>query len=182
MDSSAEAPRPTGPRVIKRYANRKLYDTRDSRYVTLREIEGLIRSGEDIRIVDHATSEDLTSVTLAQVLLEQEKKGGKLLPSALRELIGGKVIASIRDGAVGKLFRRGEGAEPAAPAGPASKRVAEALEQGKGALDELQKRIDERVRAAVTTLAPWTALQAEVRRLAERVEALERALQQGPQE
>ena len=171
-------------RVIKRYANRKLYDTRDSRYVTLSEIEVLVRGGEDVRIIDNGTKEDLTSVTLAQVLLEQEKKGGRLLPSALRDLIharGEKIIASIREGAVGKLIRRAEPAEPAAagPAATPAKRVAEAIAEGREALDEWQKRIDDRVRAALQNLAPWAQLQAEVRRLSERVEALEKALREG---
>lgn len=184
MDSSAEAPRPAGARVIKRYANRKLYDTRDSRYVTLREIEALVRSGEDVRIIDNGTKEDLTSVTLAQVLLEQEKKGGKLLPSALRDLIhsrGEKIIASIREGAVGKLIRRGDAAEAPAPTPPQAtptRRVAEAIAEGREALDEWQKRIDERIRAALQTLVPWAQLQAEVKRLSERVDALERDLRE----
>ena len=61
------------PRVIKRYANRKLYDTRDSRYVTLPQIAELVRGGEDVQIIDNRTKENLTSVTLAQIIYESEK-------------------------------------------------------------------------------------------------------------
>ncbi len=61
-------------RVIKRYPNRKLYDTEGKQYISLERIAGLIRGGEDIHVVDHATHEDLTTVTLTQVIFEQEKR------------------------------------------------------------------------------------------------------------
>jgi len=54
--------------VIKRYSNRKLYDTQESRYVTLEEIEEMIRAGKEIAVVDAASGEDLTSVTLAHAM------------------------------------------------------------------------------------------------------------------
>lgn len=66
--------------VIKRYSNRKLYDTDSKRYVTLEDLSDFIRRGEDVRVVDHVTGEDLTSVTLLQVIFEEEKKIGGLLP------------------------------------------------------------------------------------------------------
>ena len=69
--------------VIKRYSNRKLYDTQESQYVTLDELEGMIRAGKEIRVLDAATSEDLTSVTLAQILLENERAHRTTLPAAL---------------------------------------------------------------------------------------------------
>ncbi len=65
---------------IKRYSNRKLYDTQAGQYVTLDDIAGFIRSGEDVRVVDHASGRDLTAVTLMQVLFQEEKKIGELLP------------------------------------------------------------------------------------------------------
>jgi len=66
--------------VIKRYANRKLYDTDSKRYVTLEDLADSVRKGEDVRVVDHVTGEDLTSLTLMQVIFEEEKKIGGLLP------------------------------------------------------------------------------------------------------
>jgi polyhydroxyalkanoate synthesis repressor PhaR len=76
------------PYVIKRYSNRKLYDTEESRYVTLDEIEEMIRDGKEIAVVDAATGEDLTSVTLAQIILENERSHRAALPSAfLHQLI-----------------------------------------------------------------------------------------------
>ena len=76
------------PYVIKRYSNRKLYDTQESRYVTLEEIEEMIRGGREISVVDAASGEDLTSVTLTQIILENERNHRANLPSAfLHQLI-----------------------------------------------------------------------------------------------
>ncbi len=82
-------------RVIKRYANRKLYDTQHSRYVTLDQISMMIREGDDVKIIDNKSKEDLTSVTLAQIIFEEEKKQKSFLPlQAMRNIIqtGGKSI------------------------------------------------------------------------------------------
>ena len=74
--------------VVKRYSNRKLYDTQESRYVTLEELEELIRAGKEISVVDVSTGEDLTSVTLAQIILEKERNHRATLPTAfLHQLI-----------------------------------------------------------------------------------------------
>ena len=83
------------PRLVKRYQNRKLYDTTASRYVTLDDIATLIRQGEDCQIVDNQNGDDLTSVTLTQIIFEQEKKKKSLLPLAtLRNIVqsGGERI------------------------------------------------------------------------------------------
>ncbi|MFP6626193.1 MAG: polyhydroxyalkanoate synthesis regulator DNA-binding domain-containing protein [Deltaproteobacteria bacterium] len=60
-------------RIIKRYANRKLYDKHASRYVTLDGIAELLRKGEDIKVIDNDSGDDLTAVTFAQIILEEEK-------------------------------------------------------------------------------------------------------------
>lgn len=74
--------------VIKRYSNRKLYDTQESRYVTLDELEEMIRAGKEISVVDAASGEDLTSVTLTQIILENERSHRGALPTAfLHQLI-----------------------------------------------------------------------------------------------
>lgn len=69
--------------LIKRYPNRKLYDTEAKQYITLDEIAGKIRQGEEVRVIDHASGEDLTAVTLTQIIFEQEKKQGGFLPRAV---------------------------------------------------------------------------------------------------
>lgn len=76
--AAAEATEPR-QRIIKRYPNRKLYDTEQSCYVTLDEIASMVKAGIDVRIIDNKTNEDITSVTLAQVLFEEEKKKKNLL-------------------------------------------------------------------------------------------------------
>ncbi len=76
------------PTLIKRYANRKLYDQSRSRYVTLEELEELIRQGREIRVVDAVSGEDLTSLTLAQIILENQRDRRSALPTSfLHQLI-----------------------------------------------------------------------------------------------
>ena len=69
--------------LIKRYPNRKLYNTDAKRYITLDTIADLIRDGNDVEVRDHETGEDLTGVTLSQVIFEREKKDSGYLPSVL---------------------------------------------------------------------------------------------------
>jgi polyhydroxyalkanoate synthesis repressor PhaR len=87
--------------MIKRYPNRKLYDTEAKRYITLDGIAELIRDGQEVMIVDHTTEEDLTAVTLTQIIFEQEKKAGGFLPkSVLTGLVrtGGDTLNTLRRG------------------------------------------------------------------------------------
>ncbi len=85
--------------VIKRYPNRKLYDTEAKRYITLNGIATLIRQGDDVQVIDHKTEEDLTAVTLTQIIFEQEKKKAGFLPkSVLTGLVqaGGDTLNVLR--------------------------------------------------------------------------------------
>jgi polyhydroxyalkanoate synthesis repressor PhaR len=85
--------------VIKRYPNRKMYDTEAKQYITLEGIAALIRQGEDVSVLDHATGEDLTALTLSQIIFEQEKRHSGFLPrSVLTGLIqaGGDTLSSLR--------------------------------------------------------------------------------------
>jgi polyhydroxyalkanoate synthesis repressor PhaR len=181
VDSRApEAPdRNPGPRVIKRYANRKLYDTRDSKYVTLNQIAEFVRSGEDVQIIDNNTKENLTHVTLAQIIYEEEKHEAKSKSSigTLREFIqqgGEKVITSLREGPIGKLIRREpEGDEKA------TDKAAEKVGEKTGPLEELKHLADDRVRALLTSaVGTVQSLQAEVKRLQARIDELEAKLVQ----
>jgi polyhydroxyalkanoate synthesis repressor PhaR len=72
--------RTDGARVIRRYGNRKLYDTEARRYVTLEELAGLVAAGTDVAVLDQKTGEDLTNPTLVQVLLEAVKGGKNRIP------------------------------------------------------------------------------------------------------
>jgi len=74
--------------VIKKYGNRRLYDTSTSQYINLEEIATLIRNGKDVRVVDAKTGQDLTRVTLTQIVVEDAKGGPTGLPlELLRQLI-----------------------------------------------------------------------------------------------
>ena len=81
--------------VIKKYANRRLYDTSGSRYINLEDIAGLVRNGKDLQVIDAKTGEDLTRVTLTQIITEDAKGQPTGLPlELLRQLI----VASDRVG------------------------------------------------------------------------------------
>jgi len=92
--------------IIKRYPNRKLYDTSAKKYITLEEISLLIHQGEDVQVIDNKTSEDITALTLSQIILEQEKKHAGILPrSVLTSLIrsGGNRISALQKSLVPQL-------------------------------------------------------------------------------
>ncbi len=74
-------------RLIKRYPNRKFYDTEDKRYVSLEDIASLVRAGDEIQVVDNKSRRDITSLTLSQVLREQERRKSFLPQSLLSSLI-----------------------------------------------------------------------------------------------
>ena len=75
--------------VIKKYANRRLYDTSTSQYVTLDYLRDLVKKGTDFQVIDAKSGEDLTRGVLAQIIFEEEARGANLLPvDFLRQLIG----------------------------------------------------------------------------------------------
>lgn len=75
-------------KIIKRYQNRKLYDTQQSCYVTLDDIAKMIRTNEDVMVIDNKTKNDITAATLTQIIFEAEKKASQYAPLfTLREII-----------------------------------------------------------------------------------------------
>ncbi len=154
-------------RVVKRYQNRKLYDTSSSRYVTLDDIATLIREGEDVQVIDNQNQEDLTSVTLTQIIFEQEKKKKSLLPlNTLRGIIqsgGEKIVGFVqssiessvssithaRDEAVGKI------------------------EEGKHLIKEF---VDDKIKPAIDSVSVLPALHSEIRTLKKKIDHLEEKL------
>lgn len=85
--------------LIKRYPNRKLYNTETKQYITLEGVASLIREGEEVQVLDHATGEDLTTLTLTQIIFEQEKKQSGFLPqNVLTGLVqaGGDTLGALR--------------------------------------------------------------------------------------
>jgi polyhydroxyalkanoate synthesis repressor PhaR len=191
-------------RLIKRYANRKMYDARASRYVTLDGIADLVRAGEDLRIIDNDTGEDLTPLIFAQIIFEEEKrKNGLLELPVLRWIIqrggatvqeilnqvdrGREAFVNVRDLAekgMKQLLQGGEpgaaeapGAKRHAPAGAGSRRLLEEiLEAPQKQLELLQHRIDAQVRASIERLTAHPAIQNELQRIEASVKSLERQL------
>jgi polyhydroxyalkanoate synthesis repressor PhaR len=190
-------------RVIKRYSNRKLYDTRDSRYVTLLQIAEMVRRGEDVQIIDNTTKEDKTEVTLALAISEELKTKPRSVPlGTLRTLIqerGEKLLTSLRDGPIGRLIpsthpepleaeteadrsaAEQSGVAAAEPEAVEEKKrqedarmsLSELVASSRHTLDQWQQAIDERVRAVLPGFMALHELRDEVRRLAQRVEELE---------
>lgn len=84
----ADAKRDTGPIVIKKYANRRLYNTATSSYVTLDHLAQMVRDGTDFQVFDAKTGEDITRQVLTHIIVEEENKGENMLPLGfLRQLI-----------------------------------------------------------------------------------------------
>ncbi len=186
------------PKVIKRYTNRKLYDTVESRYVTLDEIAEMVKRGVEVKIVDNRSKEDLTSVTLAQIVFEEEKKKNQMPLSVLREIIrrpseslSGFIksevsprVQSFKDEAgsrLDRLLRREEGGTEGAEgtaAPPTETTGPEFLKTSQRAFEEWQKKLDERVRHAVeNVLGGLPALGRDMQQLLSRIEALEKKLE-----
>ncbi|MCB1197589.1 MAG: polyhydroxyalkanoate synthesis regulator DNA-binding domain-containing protein [Bdellovibrionota bacterium] len=75
-------------RMIKKYQNRKLYDTKNSCYITLEDIAKMVKVGEEVRVIDNKTKNDVTSIILTQILVDQEKATKSILPlTMLRDII-----------------------------------------------------------------------------------------------
>jgi polyhydroxyalkanoate synthesis repressor PhaR len=87
--------------LIKRYANRKLYNTATSRYITLRGIAEILERGDEVRVIDNETGEDMTAVTLSQILVDTERGGRSVPGSLLSELFqrgGSALVDRLRQG------------------------------------------------------------------------------------
>ncbi len=171
MDSPAPGDdRRLTARLVKRYGNRKLYDTSESRYVTLDEIARWIKSGEEVKILENDTGEDLTAVTFAQIILEEERrKSGLVSLPVLRELIQHGEAAFQR---LAATVDRGMEALRAAPE-LAGKRVQGDLGQLAETLGRLQRNVEDTVRRSVERVATYPALQKEMRRIERTMQALE---------
>jgi polyhydroxyalkanoate synthesis repressor PhaR len=203
-DTQDVSPQPDTRRIIKRYTNRKLYDTKDSRYVTLAQIAELVRSGEEVQIIDNATKEDKTEATLALIISEEVKTRPKAVPlGALRELVharGERFLSNLRESPIGRLFpgigegEGGEGVEggvateagQSTEAGEAAKategtgrnRLQELVDSSRQSIgqtiEEWQLAIDDRIKAVLPVF--YKDHQAEVKHLTQRVEDLESRL------
>jgi polyhydroxyalkanoate synthesis repressor PhaR len=191
MDTPVPAEHPK--RVIKRYSNRKLYDTKDSRYVTLLQIAEMVRGSEEVQIIDNTTKEDLTEVTLAQIIYEEQKAKSRSVPlQTLKALIHQrteKVLTELREGPIGRLIPGGKSEPPPEKnekneknernerdAVSKTDKPPSLVDQAKTTLEDWQHKIDERVKAVLPSIMPWQQLEHEVKRLAARLDEIEAKL------
>ncbi len=177
------------PKVIKRYTNRKLYDTVESRYVTLEEIAEMIKAGAEVKILDNRTKEDLTSVTLAQIIFEEEKKTSKMSLRMLRDLIrhGGERAQQFMEDTQAELRGRVEAVRQAAEqrvqtllsrGQQTSDRAKDLVAASQEAVAQFQRKVDERVRAAVEGMANLAELRRELQQVSARLDELEKKLKE----
>jgi polyhydroxyalkanoate synthesis repressor PhaR len=190
-DEQEPAPAPASagaPKVIKRYTNRKLYDTEESRYVTLEEIAQMIKGGAEVKVVDNRTKEDLTSVTLAQIIFEEEKKTSKVGLATLRDMIrhGGEVAQRLVEGTQAELRGRVEAVRAAAEQRMQSlftrgqdtrDRALELVQASQEAMLAFQRKVDERVRSAVEGMSNLAEVRRQLDEIGKRIEGLERRLE-----
>ena len=147
----------------------------------------MVRSGEDVQIIDNNSKEDLTEVTLAQIIYEEQKAHSRNVPlQTLKELIHQrteKVLHELREGPIGRLIPGAQGSETgggteeeaaAAAATPSAKPGL--VDQAKEKIEDWQEKTDDRVRAVLSNFMPWQQLQHEVKRLTARIEELEEKL------
>jgi len=193
-------------RIIKRYSNRKLYDTRDSKYVTLLQIADMVRAGEDVQIIDNASKEDKTEVTLALIISEELKSQPRSVPlGTLRDLIhqrGEKLLSQLREGPIGRLIPGagegkhdetsdtsagvGKGADASEPAAspPETTQASTSRSPGESAgsrsepssFEQWRHAVDERIRMILPSFIGFRDLQQKVEQLAKRVSELEEEL------
>lgn len=173
-------------RIIKRYSNRKLYDLKESRYVTLQEVAGFLQDGDEVQIVDNKTREDITSVTLAQILYEQEKMNQSTLPlSTLKGIIrsSGELLqkkladhaSAIKGEAERKMLTLREEAERRMEkmGEEAKSVVAEVGHVTQSAIDELTKAVDDRFKQLIGFPRISTPEEEPEPTLAERLDSIE---------
>ena len=179
-------------RIIRRYQNRKLYDTRESQYVTLDDIARMIKEGQDIKVVDNKSKKDLTAMTLAQIIFEEEKKDKSVLPlSTLKKIIqsGSDSIQDIVDRyispgvssvqqakmevekAVDRLVNRGKLKEE-----DRKHIIKELYSQSQKSMTEVAKHVEDNVARFIDSLRPLANLQDRVGAMEKEIEKLEKAL------
>jgi polyhydroxyalkanoate synthesis repressor PhaR len=142
LETQTQSPAVTNPntKVIKRYQNRKLYDTQQSCYVTLEDIAKMIRANEEVLVIDNKTKRDITSSTLTQIIFESEKKSKNFISiDTLREIIqtGNGSISSYLEKALNKPLSAARPNEPVD--------VRELLDNTTRSFDDIQKKLEDRM-------------------------------------
>ncbi len=170
------------PRIVKRYANRKLYDTMSSRYVKLDEIADFVRNGVEVRVVEHPSGRDITSAALAHIIFEEEasrsQRSADVLADVIRGVPGASAAAVDADDDVARADDH--------LAGRAERRVEQALNQAHrthagvtamlsstlGTLERLRATASQRVDLAHDVCGGLSRARRDLERIARRLDAL----------
>jgi polyhydroxyalkanoate synthesis repressor PhaR len=171
----------SGKRVIKRYRNRKLYDTVDSCYVTLEDIAELIREGEEVKIIENNTSEDITSITLAQIILEEEKRKKDVLPlGTFIHLIrsGGETIRDFVQKSLGEGVKEIHHVKDEVYDNLEKwiKRGSISHDEGNKFITSIKDFIESKVKTTVENVQNIPTVQSEVKKLKSKLDKIEREL------
>lgn len=196
-------------KIVKRYANRKLYDTERSCYVTLDDIAIMIRAGDEVRVIDNKSGEDLTSVTLAQIIFETEKKNSFMPLSLLRGLIqdSGEAVGDFArdrigvvqakaqeyreqaqklrtdlEGRIQSAINQGENGADGTNGEHRPKMVPDLIVASQKAFAELQHVVEERVKGPVGAVSRYANLGTEMEDIRKRMVELEARLEKFPQQ
>lgn len=138
-------------KIIKRYQNRKLYDTQQSCYVTLDDIAKMIRTSEEVMVIDNKTKNDITAATLTQIIFESEKKASQYAPLfTLREIIqNGNGSISSYLAKLGAFPHDYAERQPATV--PVELAVEKSVELSKSSYDDVKQSLEERVATAANS-------------------------------
>jgi len=175
-----------GPVIIKKYANRRLYNTETSSYITLEHLAAMTREGRDFKVIDAKTEDDITHNILTQIIMEEEARGQTMLPvNFLRQLISmyGDSMQTMVPGyleASMDSFRRNheqfksavEGAFANSPFAEIAKRNIQMFEAATAAFKPGAAKPGDTPAAGTTKDAEIAALKAELSRLHEKIEKL----------
>lgn len=177
-------------RIIKKYQNRKLYDTKTSQYVTLEDIARLIKTGEEVQVVDNQTKSDVTAIILTQILYDQEKYKKSIMPiTMLKNMVqsgSGSVyefmqkfvsqnVSNIHNAKVeaeryiDRLVVQGELSKA-----EGKNLIKELINSAQRGVDEIQNKIDERIKSALTKMKKVSELQTNISHLHQKLDTIER--------
>ncbi|MCL2626758.1 MAG: polyhydroxyalkanoate synthesis regulator DNA-binding domain-containing protein [Cystobacterineae bacterium] len=163
------------PKIIKRYSNRKLYDTSHSCYVTLDDIARMVMEGHEIQVLDNTTKKDLTAITLAHIVLEQERKKRRMPLHLLKAMVkkpSESIADFIRTGWSFRVQSLKESAE----------RLLKSNDSFKNVPAEAQRRLDEKLSSLAeefmanvyVSAGDLAKLNARLENLETRIQALEK--------
>ena len=181
QNANAGLEAPKSGKIIKRYQNRKLYDTHQSCYVTLDEIADMIMKGEDVTVVDNRTKKDITSSTLTQIIFEKQKRSKTIVPvNTLRDII--QVGGGTFSGFLAKTVESGSNVLSKAKADlekaySATENLRGAFQITQRAAEDLKRAIDERAQNPGSSREVLNAAQNQLQNLSSQLNNIEKLIE-----